>query len=328
MAMLLQLPPEILELVFHGLGSIDDVHHLARACRKTYDVIRRQNIYVEIMRSVISHSAQHRFDLQLCSLLNLHRYIVGHMQSGGVQFPATQATPYGYSLNYVEKQLEYSVAPIQFGLTESLESLSDATVYDILARYQGLQVLQKIWLERQLKDGDHLAVDDCSDPTELTRLYAILIDRDSDFRDGHRIVLSRNPKTPETQAYTTLNADQKARFHSAVTSVWMLNEIRWVLTNFVYPTRFTVQVRLLERCKELIDSQRESPILDELDRYAVFRFLYHHLLPLHGIFLADRDSSRLPLTFAAEGFKDVTHCARSVISILGSFTRHLVSYMF
>jgi hypothetical protein len=40
MAALLDLPTELLELIFMFLGSIDDVHSFGRSYRKTYNVIR------------------------------------------------------------------------------------------------------------------------------------------------------------------------------------------------------------------------------------------------------------------------------------------------
>jgi hypothetical protein len=39
-------------VILHFLGSIDDVHNFGRTCRKTYDIVRRPEIYVEIMRSI------------------------------------------------------------------------------------------------------------------------------------------------------------------------------------------------------------------------------------------------------------------------------------
>ena len=56
MSYMTRLPKEIIEIIYHNLGSIDDVHHFGRACKATYDVIRRQTMYNSIMRSVIGNS--------------------------------------------------------------------------------------------------------------------------------------------------------------------------------------------------------------------------------------------------------------------------------
>jgi hypothetical protein len=56
MPVLTDLPGELLEMIFRHLGSIDDVHHFGRTCRKLSAVIERQIIYTKIMRSVISQA--------------------------------------------------------------------------------------------------------------------------------------------------------------------------------------------------------------------------------------------------------------------------------
>jgi hypothetical protein len=301
MAVLTDLPPEILEQIYHFLGSIDDVHHLGRACKKTHHVVRRQNIYIEIMRSVIHQSPQHRYDYQLCRMLHLHQRIVTHFEQHIVQLPVTQHPV--YYLNVWESDLELATHP------SPLEAAwTDEVVCDILARYQGLRILEDLWLERQLKDTDFISVDNTSDAQRLGLDYDTLIGRNEDFEDGE--IPKRNPNMPHTRLYTSLDADQRGRFHAAVTSVWLLNEIRWVLTNFLYPAGFLVQVDILETCKRNITKEEGTPLLDDLDRYAVFAFMYHHLLPLHGTFLADGNSGQLPFTFDSDFSKDRPHCTR------------------
>jgi hypothetical protein len=187
---------------------------------------------------------------------------------------------------------------------------TEEAICDVLARYQGLRILENTWLERELQEEDFLSVDDTSDAQRLVHRFATLTDCDEQFRDGH--ILPRNPNTPHTRHYANFNADQRGRFYAAVVCVWLLNEIRWVLTNFTYPANFTIQIEILESCKSRIEKEGDTPLLDELDRHAVFSFMYHHLLPLHSSFLADADSSKLPFTFASDFSKDRAHCARYV----------------
>jgi hypothetical protein len=303
MAVLTNLPPEILEQIYHLLGSIDDVHHLGRACAKTHHVIQRRNIYLEIMRSIIYSSPQHRYDFQLCKALKLHRRIVAHIESHGSRLPASH--PGAPSLNSWESELRNTAVVCNWP-----EEWTDDAICDVLARYQGLRILENMWLERELGEDDFLSVDDTSDAQRLANGFEVLVGRDEQFRDGDRA--SRNVKTPHTRYYSELNADQRGRFYAAVVCVWLLNEIRWVLTNFAYPAVFMVHIDILKSCKRRIAKQEHTPLLDDLDRDAVFSFMYHHLLPLHAPFLADASSSKLPFTYASDFTKDRAHCARYV----------------
>jgi hypothetical protein len=107
--------------------------------------------------------------------------------------------------------------------------------------------------------------------------------------------------TPEAKFYTDLDTDQKGRFHVAVTGLWLLNEIRWILTNFTHqPNTLSSLLIILDKCHEHIAKQSQTPVLDDLDRYAMHSFLYHRLLPTHSQVLADQCSSKLPLTFPSK----------------------------
>ncbi|CAN9113020.1 unnamed protein product [Alternaria alternata] len=264
MAIIIDLPPEILEQIYHYLGSIDDVHHFGRMCSKTHHVIQKQNIYLEIMRSIIHSSPQHRYDFQLCRSLDLHRKIVAHLERHPMPFAASQ--PGVFSFSIWETQLMQTARSCS-----SPAEWTDDMICDILARYQGLRVLENIWLERELQEQDFLSVDDTSDAQRFVHRFATLVDREQKFRDGD--LPRRNPNTPHTWYYTELDADQRERFYAAVTCVWLLNEIRWVLTNFAYPANFTVQIEILGALKARIEMETRTPLLDELDRHAVFTFI-------------------------------------------------------
>ncbi|KAH7385768.1 hypothetical protein BKA66DRAFT_415912 [Pyrenochaeta sp. MPI-SDFR-AT-0127] len=316
MAVLTDLPPELLEHIFHFLSSIDDVIHFGQTCQKVTNAIQRQSIYIDIMRSVIKQSPQHRYDHQLCKILILHKRIVRYFEQNGGQrpLPVTQVTTVGSALNTWEEALVLSTKPVVCSLRSCSNCLPDEVVNEILARYQGLRVLEELWLQRQLKDSDFLSMDDSADANQLMHSFRVLVDREEEFQDGN--LSAPNIKTPEFKSYTKFNSDQRARFYSAVVCVWLLNEIRWVLTNFAFPARFDLQVLLLENCKVDISKQMNTPLLDQLDQYTVHAFMYHHLLPLYGSFLADRNSSKLPLTFYSDFIKDSTHCTRLLQTFL------------
>ncbi|KAF2636981.1 hypothetical protein P280DRAFT_472500 [Massarina eburnea CBS 473.64] len=310
MSPFLRLPPELLEEIYHYLGSIDDVHHFGRTCKSTLHVIQRQTVYTEIMRSIIGTSSQHRFDVSLSRMLDLHRDIVRRytqVLDRPVRATQPQVNPHGGVIfNDIEHQLVTAVTntcphgPCRL-------CLPDTRVHEILARYQGLRLLEDQWLRRQLRDIDVVSVDCSKDNSEFIRLYQIVLGREEDFRDGNFAPRSSD----EAETCTGFNADQRGRFHCAIVSLWLLNEIRWVLTQFRYPSpTFTLQIRMLEVCKRFITEDSAIPIVEELDRFAVFRFMYQHLLPVHGSFLADRCSSKLPLTFPSDLEKHSLYCAR------------------
>lgn len=311
MAVLTDLPYELLGQIYHHLGSIDDVHYLGRTCKLTHHVIQHKSSYVDIMRSVISQAPQHRYDVQLCQMLRLHGAIVSHFERGGHPLPTTMSTRLEYSLNEWEEALLCAASSPDPTCNVRLCSscLTDEMVYDILARYQGLHVLQDVWLERQLNESDYLPANRSLNENRLLNFYQILVGRGRQFRDGE--IYARDTNTPETETYIKFNGDQRGRFHVATVYVWLLNEVRWVLTNFRYPTRFDLQIHLLEHCmKQIVAGDKRKNLVDDMDRNAVFRFMYHHLLPLYSTSLADRDSSKFPLTFSTEFTKDIVHCMR------------------
>lgn len=180
--------------------------------------------------------------------------------------------------------------------------LSDEMIYDILARYEGLRLIEDRWLGRQLLSPDFLSADTTSSPDDFIDAHRVIIHLAEDSRDTGS--LSRNEQTAQTHVCVELNADQRGRFHAAIVYVWTLNEIRWVLTSFEYPVTFHVQVEVLQRCRARLENSVHNAMLDDLDRLAVFRFLYHHLLSLYGGFWQIENSSKLPLTLLTN-FSDV-----------------------
>ena len=304
---LMSLPPEMLELVYHHLDSIDDVHSFGRTHSKTYHVIKRQTVYTEIMRSIIGRSWAHRYDLQLCNILELHKDVVRHFQQDGKPFPvSSDHNSQGYNEWEVKLASATSVPECTSGPCATC--IPDGVIYDILARYQGIQVLENMWLRRQLEEQDFLAADATLDDKERVRRYGCLLGRAQDFEQGD--LEARSMTDPATHSYTKLNPDQKGRFYSAITFVWILNELRWVLTNFVYPSRSYRHVQILDRCRADLTDLCHNPVLDQLDQHAIFSFVYHHLLPLHSPVLQDQNSSRLPLTFDTEWLMDGAQSSR------------------
>lgn len=296
---LLSLPLELLEKIFYRLGSIEDVHHFARTSKKTCDVIRLPSAYTKIMRNIISCSPQHRYDIVLCDLLNIHRDIVSYF--------AEQDNPSQLHLAARADQLEPGSfeAQLLLAVTNQCEfgtckrCLPDERVHEILARYQGLRVLENECLRRPLCSDDLVTIQQTVDGKKLAHAYQTLLKRYEDFKDG--IITVMPDQSFAATYYTSFNPDQRGRFYAALISTWALNEIRWIFTQFTPPVNQSVpvvQLKLLDMCKTLFEERKtERPIVDEADRYSIWQFLYSHILPLYGSFLADRDCSQLPLTF-------------------------------
>lgn len=300
------LPPELLEIIYHQLDSIDDVHSLSRTHSTAYHAIKKRTVYTKVMRSIIGRSWQHRFDLQLCNVLELHREVVRHFEQGGRLLPVSSKHDLFHNDWETKLMKVTQISECEYG--PCAICIPDTTVYDILARYQGLRVLEIMWLKRQLGEVDILTADATTQDAQFLRQYSDLLGRVHDFESGD--IPARTPTEPVTLHYTELNRDQRGRFYSAIVFVWILNELRWVLTNFDYrhPNRSLVQI--LERCRNDLTDRLHEPVLDQLDQQAAFTFMYHHLLPKHSPALQDQNSSKLPLTFSTASSVDGTYYAR------------------
>jgi hypothetical protein len=287
MATFKDLPFEIIEMIYLHLGSIDDVHSLGRAFKYAYAVMQERKEYLDIMRAIIYHSPCHRFDVQLCQMLDLHRDIVQHFQGGGPPFKPTLPSPLGVENTNISPMEERILSSFSnASLPEGPSSISDNRVCEILARWQGLRLLQDLWLARDLDEADYLPVDFTQNPKTFVDAYTVLQERYED---------------PEPPPELYCNFDHRTRFHSSITRLWLMNELRWVWTNFTYPpSRFAVQLRISQICMDKLNELDETPLLDHLDTYSMYTFLYHHLLPLHSRVLADGCSSKLPLTFSSD----------------------------
>jgi hypothetical protein len=148
MAILTALPTELLEQVFLYLGTVEDVHHFARACKATHHVTRRDNIYVQIMRSVIHRSPAHRHDIQLFRLLKMHADIVERGRPIRATHVGSNSAQHIHASDWEHRLL------IAIVNESSIFEIDDEGVHDILTRWQGLRVLQDMWLQRELKADD------------------------------------------------------------------------------------------------------------------------------------------------------------------------------
>ena len=109
---------------------------------------------------------------------------------------------------YVSNKYEYTHGPC-------IRCLPDDRVYEILTRYQGSRVLEDEWLTRELKSSDLLPVNHSTNEDEFKRMYSLLMERHTEFGDGH--IPARS--SAEAKSYTSFNRDRRGRFYAALTSV-------------------------------------------------------------------------------------------------------------
>ncbi|KAH7114416.1 hypothetical protein B0J11DRAFT_511146 [Dendryphion nanum] len=288
-----KLPVELMVQVLCDLETIDDVHNLGLACEEVNNIITTNVLFTKIMRVIIQRSPYHRYDVQLCRLLDLHEFIVQHFQDGKESFIPQQPHPDGLkALDH--DSLEYKLLS-SVKVEDYEQELTAERVHQIVKRWVYLRPLQGLWLQKQLGNGDYLSFESTREPESFMKAYLQLQkSNDLTISEDRRSGTSQN-----TLDYTGLNANQTGRFYAAATAVWVMNEIRWALTNFAFPTNdFQVPLEVLDLCKRSVQLQAHNPLLDLMDQYAVYRFLYHHLLPLHSPILANQDSVELPFTFS------------------------------
>jgi hypothetical protein len=129
------LPNELLAHVFKHLASVDDVHHLGRSCKAAYAIIKDQSTYVKIMRSVIGCSQAHRFDIQLCQMLEVHNYAVSHFRTPGLPFIPTLLSRGGLHHTNASRLECYIAEAVQNDEdeagTDGLFGLTDARIYEV-----------------------------------------------------------------------------------------------------------------------------------------------------------------------------------------------------
>lgn len=171
MAILSDLPEEILDMVFMHLSGIDDVHNLGRACTAAYHVIQPSSNYKKIMRCVVGRAPEHRFDISLCMMLDLHCNIVRHFTDGHGPLVATQP---GSICHDTEVSLVNAVT-FECPKGPCTECLPDDRVHEILARYQGLRILEKEWLARELSDTDVLPIEYDTREADYLKAYGMFI---------------------------------------------------------------------------------------------------------------------------------------------------------
>lgn len=219
----------------------------------------------------------------------MHREFVNYFTSGGASISVNAPSPRTvfYTLNCWETKLHECVLNCP-------DEIKDEQVFDTVARWQGLRVLQDLYTFKELTQKDYIYPKHCNAPDIFQRLD-LLQNRGNESYDDSPSTLKKPNGQPRV-----FDAEQISRFYSAVTCYWLYNEIRWCLTHISY-NDWQIPDFHRDTFLKHLDSLTSSPLLFSLDLLSIHEFLYAHLLPLHSRGLADLPPSPTnpnPLTWA------------------------------
>ncbi|KAL2371635.1 hypothetical protein BDBG_17381 [Blastomyces gilchristii SLH14081] len=130
MSSILDLPSELLLLIFENLDDLDDVLHLGRACRQLYNCLDGGQNRLRIYKSVIARAAHHQYDIQLCYLIEANQRYTSNYLTFQDEPPAS-CRPQG---QFLSKSFQVLTSDLQ-----------DEFVWSISTRWQGLRLLRDLY---------------------------------------------------------------------------------------------------------------------------------------------------------------------------------------
>ncbi|KAJ9647952.1 hypothetical protein H2199_001729 [Coniosporium tulheliwenetii] len=202
------------------------------------------------MRSILIHAKHHEYDIALSRLIEQHQSFISFYAAGGCASPRRKEDR--RTTLSASDSLEWSTTLPTDG------SLSDEMVCDILARWQGLRVLQDLYLESEPPPASYRPM--------------------------------REYRAPEGLAEERRHRPPKQRFYRALSYLWLLSEYRWLLSHDHDQIRFDAAVKadfdrkLQAHVREPLSNfkQEDRAMLDALDALDVFEYLYTSLFPAHS----------------------------------------------
>ncbi|KAF2495931.1 hypothetical protein BU16DRAFT_526465 [Lophium mytilinum] len=276
MASLGGLPNELLVEVFSRLGDVGDVINLSQSFRAAQDVLDTRGFYLSIMRSVIKLSHTHRFDVQLCRLLELQKDLPNSLSAAEPCIYIIRDLTFGPISTFRDA----NELRLHDSILEPVDWISDNQIDDIVARYKGLHTLQSLYL---LTPPTAPFLDPNLQDNELLRGLDAVQSRDLSEISDADLLLNASQRLGYTRV---LDFAQRGRFHAAVTHYWILHIVRWTQCHFGYLYPRTGS-NLRYDIMTFLDLQSTSPLLDAFDLLEIYIFLYKHLLPRHARTLAD-----------------------------------------
>jgi F-box domain len=273
MTVLLDLPSEVITLIFCNLRDIDDVNHLSRSCRRLHSILQNEATYLIVMRTIIvsfgitnnlkldgvscpylqSQSDVYENDLALCTIIETNQAFSEFYQT------------------HAERPLESGIkgSDLPNLAHERPEELTAERVYTIICRWHGLRVLQELYLDvtigTQYYESTFPFAGDF-DPADMT------LSTESSVRVSHLQSLPAGDN-----AGKSFDAQQTQRFYKALTSYWLAMEAHWLLCRSVQDT-WEELWNLSDSVEDIWSGNLRGGLLESLEVLEVYDFVYGFLL--------------------------------------------------
>ncbi|EON61313.1 hypothetical protein W97_00526 [Coniosporium apollinis CBS 100218] len=229
------------------------------------------------MRSIIIHAKHHEYDIALSHLIEQRQSFISFYAAGGCASPRRKE----------DRRTTLSTSDsLEWSTTLPTDcSLSDEMVCDILTRWQGLRVLQDLYLESEPPPASYRPMREYRAPGGSRRRTP------AQSSSGSQSITVFDPAYDTIDCGgRTFDAEQKQRFYRALTYLWLLGEYRWLLSHDHDQIRFDAAIKvdfdrkLQSHVREPLANfkQEDRAMLDALDALDVFEYLYTSLFPAHS----------------------------------------------
>ena len=233
MSMLIDCTPELIINIYQCLDNIDDALHLARCCRHTHAVFETHRLF--ILKSIIVSSLLSGLSSDLLS---------GYTRAPDELYPTAAVFQQAFHAS----------------------SLSDQQVWDVMARWQGLRLLQDLYLNPaiQSKYRDSPCETGMDAPGHSKALdILVLAQEEQESSHSHRTFA----------AAPTFSPDETGQFYKALTAYWAATEGLKLASHFRCPENTEEEIR--DGLEALW--HRRSNLQESLNTLEVTDFTYRFL---------------------------------------------------
>ncbi|RAK95574.1 uncharacterized protein BO80DRAFT_486755 [Aspergillus ibericus CBS 121593] len=210
MGHILDLPTELLPIIYLHLNNIDDALHLARCCKRFNGVFEYHRL--AILRNIIQNADHHVYDARLCEEIGLHEHYTLHMSQ--TRFVSFDPTLRRTVMNAYRASLQPS--PV----------LPANVVWDTLVRWQAMRLLFDLYCDASVHE------------TYSQSAFRFDQGQDDELVDTYRPFPPPSGAVCPGFAILDHHHRQRAyeRFYKALTAHWWLVERRWAIRVDVYET--------------------------------------------------------------------------------------------
>ncbi|OJD20571.1 hypothetical protein ACJ73_08091 [Blastomyces percursus] len=249
MALLLMLANELLLQIFKELGDIDDVLHLGQTCKHLYNLL-------EFGRNRL-HAEHHKYDLRLCYLIEMNQ-----------QYTSSYSTHQGSPP--ASSRPQSSVFWRLYAASE--DTLSDHFTWWIVCRWQGLRLLEDLYLNQSTHSAFCCSVfpyDDEHVSNENVR-YNIC-----DALAAEE-PLARPPIETFQRSRTLSSFRQTQRFYQVLTAHWFAVEALCLARVSAYPT-VSEQLKVFAQVAVIWQEGHGRTLSESLDMVEICDFVWGFL---------------------------------------------------